>query len=174
MVSDGAGSGFGQSRASLATVTLAPRPFSKPNQDLWCVTYPLSSLSSLSFLPPSLNPSSAHRNAQVTACANNARLLALNQKIFHLPDGPVQRAWDEAMRAAMAAELDDDEGGGKPPISTDGEPELESRIQFGYNAYSEVERWWSASGREYIEALAGDGDCGANRDRAGTMVKARF
>jgi hypothetical protein len=62
----------------------------------------------------------------------------LNQKIFHLPDSPAQRAGDEAMRAAMAAELDDDEGGGKPPISTDGEPEPESRIQFGYDAYAEV------------------------------------
>ena len=59
------------------------------------------------------------------------------------------------MCAAMAAELDDDEGGGKPPISTDGEPEPESRIQFEYDAYAEVERWWSAGGRERIEALAG-------------------
>ena len=45
------------------------------------------------------------------------------------------------MHAAMAAELNDNEGGGKPPILTDGEPEPESRTQFGYDAYAEVERW---------------------------------
>src|ERR1700733_7651482 len=36
----------------------------------------------------------------------------LNQKIFHLPDGPEQRARDKAMRAAMAAELE-----GKPILA---------------------------------------------------------
>jgi salicylate hydroxylase len=40
----------------------------------------------------------------------------LNQKIFHLPDGPEQRARDAAMRAAMAAELE-----GKP-IQAQGNP----------------------------------------------------
>ena len=44
----------------------------------------------------------------------------LNQKIFHLPDDPAQRVRDEAMRAAMVAELDDDDegGGDELPIST--------------------------------------------------------
>ena len=88
------------------------------------------------------------------------------------------------MRAAMTAELDDnndERGGGKPPISTDGNPNqwadrTKSRFQFGYDAYVEVERWWSAGGRERIEALAGnDGDGGADGDRAGMMmVKARL
>ena len=73
------------------------------------------------------------------------------------------------MGAAMTADLDnnddDERGGGKPPISTDGNPNqwadrTKGRIQFGYDAYAEVERWWSAGG---IEALSGnDGDCGAD------------
>ena len=88
------------------------------------------------------------------------------------------------MRTAMAAELDndhDERGGGKPSISTDGNPNqwadrTKSRIQFGYDAYAEVERWWSAGGRERIEALGGnDGDRGADGGRGGVMmVKARL
>ncbi|KAI0260564.1 hypothetical protein BGY98DRAFT_1192830 [Russula aff. rugulosa BPL654] len=54
----------------------------------------------------------------------------LNQKIFHLLDGPNQRTRDDAMRAAMAAEL----------------------------AYAEVERWWASGGREQIEALGRHSD----------------
>ena len=77
------------------------------------------------------------------------------------------------MRTAMAAELDE---GGKP-IPTDGNPNqwadrTKCRIQFGYDAYAEVERWWTAGGRERIEALAGD--CGSDGGRAGMMVKARL
>ena len=57
------------------------------------------------------------------------------------------------MRAAMAAEL---EGKSIP----DGNPnqcadKTKTRIQFDYDAYAEVERWWMGGGRERIEALAG-------------------
>lgn len=78
----------------------------------------------------------------------------LNQTIFHLPDGPEQRARDDAMREAMAAEL---EGTPMP----DGNPNQwadrsKNRIQFDYDAYAEVEKWWVGGGRERIEALAGN------------------
>ena len=74
----------------------------------------------------------------------------------------------------MAAELE----GGKP-IPMDGNPNqwadrTKSQIQFGYDAYAEVERWWTAGGRERIEALAGAGNCGADGGRAGMRVKARL
>jgi hypothetical protein len=87
------------------------------------------------------------------------------------------------MRAAMAAELEpdgDDEGakgkvgndesGKSESILMDGNPNqwadrTKSRMQFGYDAYAEVERWWNASGRGRIEALAGGGDCRADSDR---------
>ena len=58
------------------------------------------------------------------------------------------------MRAAMAAEME------HKPIP-DGNPNqwadrTKSRIQFGYDAYAEVERWWTTDGgRQRIEALAG-------------------
>ena len=55
------------------------------------------------------------------------------------------------MRAAMVAEV---EG---TPIQ-DGNPNqwadrTKNRIQFDYDAYAEVERWWTSGGREQIEAL---------------------
>jgi salicylate hydroxylase len=63
----------------------------------------------------------------------------LNQKIFHLLDGPDQRARDDAMRVAMAAELE-----GRP--IPDGNPDqwadrTRNHIQFDYDAYAEVGRW---------------------------------
>ena len=62
------------------------------------------------------------------------------------------------MRAAMVAEL---EGESVP----DGNPnqcadKTKTRIQFDYDAYAEVERWWIGGGRERIEALAGE--CSGN------------
>ena len=159
-------------------------------QDLRCVTYPLTSLSFLSSLTHAhahahaQHPSPTHRNARLPRASTTQDSSRLNQKIFHLPDGPAQRARDKAMRATMAAVLDnnnDERGGGNPSISTDGNPNqradrTKNRIQFGYDAYAEVERWWSAGGRERIEALAGnDGDRGADGGRAGVMtVKARL
>ena len=82
----------------------------------------------------------------------------LNQKIFHLLDGPDQRARDDAMRAAMVAELE-----GRP--IPDGNPNqwaarTENHIQFDYDAYAKVERWWTSGKRERIEALGGHSDGG--------------
>jgi salicylate hydroxylase len=89
---------------------------------------------------------------RATATQDSSRL---NQTIFHLPDGPAQRARDEAMRAAMAAELED-----KPIQFSDGNPNQwadrsKTRVQFDYDAYSEVEQWWADGGQQSIEALAG-------------------
>jgi hypothetical protein len=76
------------------------------------------------------------------------------------------------MRAAMAAELE-----GKP--IPDGNPNqwadrTKSRVQFDYDAYAEVERWWTVGGgRRRIEALARAGQQVAGRfDRV--MVKSRL
>jgi hypothetical protein len=86
------------------------------------------------------------------------------------------------MSVAMAAELED------KPIP-DGNPNewadrTKSRVQFDYDAYAEVERWWtSGGGRQHIEALARLGaghycgcDCDGGRPAldAGTMVKSRL
>ena len=63
------------------------------------------------------------------------------------------------MRAAMAAEVE-----GK--AIADGNPNqladrTKNNIQFDYDAYAEVERWWASGGREQIEALGGQSmaDC---------------
>jgi salicylate hydroxylase len=95
----------------------------------------------------------------------------LNQKIFHLLDGPEQRARDDAMRAAMAAELE-----GRP--IPDGNPNQwadrsKNHIQFDYDAYAEVERWWTGGGREQIEALGGHSD-GAHDSSVEMAMKSRL
>ncbi|KAF8490551.1 FAD/NAD-P-binding domain-containing protein [Russula emetica] len=109
-----------------------------------------SRVSSLSQVPALLQAYQDLRLPRASATQESSRL---NQKIFHLLDGPEQRARDDAMRAAMAAELE-----GKP--IPDGNPNqwadvTKSRIQFDYDAYAEVERWWASGGREQIEALGG-------------------
>ena len=62
------------------------------------------------------------------------------------------------MRTAMAAELE-----GRP--IPDGNPKqwvdrTKNHIQFDYDAYAEVERWWANSGREQVEALGRRSDGG--------------
>ena len=116
-------------------------------------------------------PLQKKRLPRATATQESSRL---NQKIFHLPDGRAQRARDDAMRTAMAAELE-----GKP--IPDGNPNqwadrTKSQVQFDYDAYAEVERWWtSGGGRARIEALAASGPRFSDRGgRAEMMVKARL
>ncbi|KAI0296726.1 FAD/NAD-P-binding domain-containing protein [Multifurca ochricompacta] len=108
-----------------------------------------SRVSSLTQVPALLHAYQDLRLPRATVTQESSRL---NQKIFHLPDGPAQRARDGAMRAAMAAELD-----GKP--IPDGNPNqwadrTKSQAQFGYDAYAEVDRWWANGGRKRIESLA--------------------
>jgi len=78
------------------------------------------------------------------------------------------------MRTAMAAELED-------KSIPDGNPNqwadrTKSQVQFDYDAYAEVERWWmSGGGRARIEALAASGPRFSDRGgRAEMMVKARL
>ena len=74
----------------------------------------------------------------------------LNQKIFHLPDGPDQRARDDGGRIGGA------EGkripGRNPNQWVD---RTKSQIRFEYDAYGEVEQWWTSGGGEQMEALGG-------------------
>ena len=78
------------------------------------------------------------------------------------------------MRTAMAAELE-----GKP--IPDGNPNqwadrTKSRIQFEYDAYGEVERWWTSGGREQMEALGehAGGDCAHDSSSVGMALKSRL
>ena len=78
------------------------------------------------------------------------------------------------MRTAMAAELE-----GKP--IPDGNPNqwadrTKSRIQFEYDAYGEVERWWTGGGREQMEAVGGHagGDGAHDSSSVGMSLKSRL
>jgi len=130
-----------------------------------------SYVSSISQVPALLHAYEDLRLPRATATQESSRL---NQKIFHLPDGPDQRARDDAMRTAMAAELE-----GKP--IPDGNPNqwadrTKSRIQFEYDAYGEVERWWTDGGREQMEALGGHagGDGAHDSSSVGMALKSRL
>ncbi len=75
------------------------------------------------------------------------------------------------MRIAMAAELE-----GRP--IPDGNPNqwadrTKNRVQFDYDAYAEVERWWASGGREQIEALGGQSSDGGY-DSVGMTLKSRL
>jgi salicylate hydroxylase len=90
---------------------------------------------------------------------------------LHYPDGPEQRERDEAMRAAMAAELE-----GRP--IPDGNPNqwadrTKSCRQFDYDAYAQVEQWWTDGGRARVEALGRGGDT-APDDSEVTTSKTRL
>ena len=112
------------------------------------------------------NQAKKHRLTRATATQESPRL---NQKIFRLPDGPDQRARDDAMRTAMAAKLE-----GKP--IPDGNPNqwtdrTKSRIQFEYDAYHEVERCWTGGRREQVEALGGHADGAHDSSSVGMALK---
>jgi salicylate hydroxylase len=100
------------------------------------------------------------RLPRATATQESSRL---NQKIFHLPDGPEQRARDDGMRAAMAAEL---ESTAIPDgNSNQWADRSKNSVQYDYDAYAEVERWWESGGREQIEVLAEHSDDGGRDAR---------
>ncbi|KAJ7165085.1 hypothetical protein C8R46DRAFT_1098142 [Mycena filopes] len=80
----------------------------------------------------------------------------LNQKIFHLPDGPEQEARDLSMRQGMEDSLREERGepalygsAGNANVWAD---RTKNRVQFCYDAEAEAERWWSARAeREHID-----------------------
>jgi len=128
----------------------------------------LSRVSSLTQLPTLLRAYQDLRLPRTTATQASSRLA---QKILHFPDGPEQRERDEAMRAAMAAELE-----GKP--IPDGNPNqwadrTKSCRQFDYDAYAEVEQWWENGGRGRIEAL-GRGSRDSTASDSEAMSKTRL
>jgi salicylate hydroxylase len=110
-----------------------------------------SRVSSPAQIAPLLRAYQALRYARASATQASSRL---NQKIFHLPDGPAQRERDEQMRAAMRVELgeaaDDGSDAGNPNQWAD---KTKNRIQFGYDADGEVDQWWAENGAR-VEALA--------------------
>ncbi|THH15909.1 hypothetical protein EW146_g4651 [Bondarzewia mesenterica] len=79
----------------------------------------------------------------------------LNRIIFHLPDGPEQRARDTAMRRAMEAESATaaESMAGNPNQWAD--PQKNEK-QFSYDADGQVQEWWENTGRTLLEEAKRD------------------
>ena len=94
----------------------------------------------------------------------------LNQKIFHLPDGPEQEARDADMRKAAEYELRGT-GALSEGSANQWADETKSRIQFGYDADEVAEEWWRTGGEEKLracgraEGLVDRGTVAASRSR---------
>ncbi|KAJ6591235.1 hypothetical protein DFH09DRAFT_1139071 [Mycena vulgaris] len=77
----------------------------------------------------------------------------LNQKIFHLPDGPEQEARDLSMQKGMLDSLREERGEKSPDRSLGNAnvwaDRTKNRIQFCYDAEEEAERWWNTSGQRW-------------------------
>ena len=108
----------------------------------------LSRISHISQLSPLLK---AYQDLRLPRTAEVQGSSRLNQRIFHLPDGPEQRERDANMRKAMALELSGDtealrrESTGNRNQWAD---KTKSDNLFGYDADAEVDKWWTAHGKE--------------------------
>lgn len=74
------------------------------------------------------------------------------QHIYHLPDGPEQRARDENLRQAMTARnpgASQHEPDGNRVRSADEESNV---VLLSYDADAEVDKWWADHGKK-VEAL---------------------
>ncbi|RDX43059.1 FAD/NAD(P)-binding domain-containing protein [Lentinus brumalis] len=117
----------------------------------------LSRLSHPAQLKPLLQ---AYEDLRLPRTAETQRQSRLNQKIFHLPDGPEQEQRDADMRKATEAELRrwregkraaDDKLAGSANQWADEDKNL---AQFAYDADEAAERWWADVGEKQVGGLA--------------------
>jgi len=104
----------------------------------------LSKVSSRDELKPLLRGFFDLRHPRTSMVQSSARL---NQKIFHLPDGPEQEERDRKMRAAMQTELEAIEKGSERLLWEGSPNQLADRAKnielYGYDADREAEQWWN-------------------------------
>jgi len=102
-----------------------------------------ANLSSYSQITPILHGFFELRYPRTSATQISSRL---NQKIFHLPDGPAQQERDNKMKEAMKAELESIENGWNNLGWEDSPNQWADRAknveQFLYDADEESEKWW--------------------------------
>ena len=122
----------------------------------------LSHLSHPSQLPTFLQ---AYEDLRLPRTAETQNQSRLNQKIFHLPDGPEQERRDADMRRATEVELRRmREGQAKPADALEGSAnqwadEKKNVAQFAYDADEAAEQWYREGGdRKLREALVGAGE----------------
>ena len=125
----------------------------------------LSRLAHPSQLPALLQ---AYQDLRLPRTAETQNQSRLNQRIFHLPDGPEQERRDADMRRAAELQLRlDANGDAKSAADVAGgssnqwADERKSRIQFGYDADEAAERWWREGGERAIQQAGVNG--GAER-----------
>ncbi|KAI1787247.1 FAD/NAD(P)-binding domain-containing protein [Ganoderma leucocontextum] len=115
----------------------------------------------------------AYEDLRLPRTAETQNQSRLNQKIFHLPDGPEQEQRDADMRKAAELELEGEGKNGTAGDASEGSPnqwadEKKSHIQFGYDADEAAERWWRDVGERELQSggLANgkvDGDSNPNK-----------
>jgi len=108
----------------------------------------LSRISHISQLRPLLK---AYQDLRLPRTAELQGSSRLNQRIFHLPDGPEQRERDASMRKAMALELSSDTEALRRELTGNRNQwadRAKNDVLFGYDADAEVDKWWTAHGKE--------------------------
>lgn len=99
----------------------------------------------------------AYQNLRLKRTADTQASSRLNQKIFHLPDGPAQEARDADMRAAMELEFRLLRGE-HVDVTLEGShnqwaDRKKNMAQFGYDADAVADRWWADVGEREIGSL---------------------
>ncbi len=98
----------------------------------------------------------AYEDLRLPRTAETQNQSRLNQKIFHLSDGPEQEQRDADMRKATELELRRMRGDTSPAgdalvgSANQWADEKKSRIQFGYDADEAAEEWWREVGERKL------------------------
>jgi len=88
----------------------------------------------------------AYQELRLSRTSDTQLSSRLNQKIFHLSDGPEQEARDADMRAAMLnSDMGDFEGN-----QNQWADKKKNATQFGYDADAEVDQWWRKNGEKIL------------------------
>ena len=119
----------------------------------------LSRLTHPSQLPALLQ---AYEDLRLPRTAETQNQSRLNQKIFHLPDGPEQEARDADMRRAAEVELRRLRSGGAGGAAAEAfqgsanqwADAKKSEVQFMYDADEAAERWWREGGEAVVTGAA--------------------
>ena len=104
----------------------------------------------------------AYEDLRLPRTAETQTQSRLNQRIFHLHDGPEQERRDAEMRRAAELEREMRKANGEREEKGEGNvnqwaDERKSRVQFGYDADEAVEAWWCAVGEGKLSELARGG-----------------
>ncbi|PIL28047.1 hypothetical protein GSI_09799 [Ganoderma sinense ZZ0214-1] len=111
----------------------------------------------------------AYEDLRLPRTAETQNQSRLNQKIFHLPDGPEQAQRDADMRKATELELRRMRGdtglGGDALVGSANQwaDERKSRIQFGYDADEVADEWWREVGQRKLGLASATPGGGSNR-----------